>query len=243
MRSALMAALLALPVLAQTPDRKSFEVATIKPTEMTNRGFVHLIQGPVVTFQGFSLRLLAEGGLQIPSHRMEWPKDSPDWIRSERFDIVAKAPGETKPSPEDVQAMVRSLLEDRFGMKAHSGSTEIPVYNLVLAEGGPKLKPAASEGPSNVQRNGGPWIFTRASISGLASQGLLGVDRPVFDKTGLTGRYDFVLNVRTSGSEVTGPDGESIFTALREQLGLRLEPGRNVVETLVIDHVERPSSN
>jgi uncharacterized protein (TIGR03435 family) len=232
-RIILIAAALSMVGFGQGPMTKSFEAASIKPTEMTNRGFASRTEGPYVTYQGFSVQTLVALGLGVPDYRVVWPKDAGDWVRSERFDIVAKAPGEARPSPSEVNEMVRSLLIERFGMRTHAGTAELPTYSLMVAEGGPKLKAASAEERPLMQRNSEGWVFAASPLSGLASQGLLGVDRPVFDKTGLTGRYTFVLR----------SDGASIFTALREQLGLRLEASLDAVETLVIDQVEHPSSN
>jgi len=168
-----------------------------------------------------------------------------------RFDIDAK--GDETASAEQVRWMLRSLLEDRFHLKVHRETRELPLFELVVAKNGPKLREARDCGPSEVncgvtttQLGSFGLVKTarRVSMSGWAEAlaalpAYVGISRPVLDRTGLKGFYDFTL------AYAAGPnaDGPSIFTALQEQLGLRLEQRRGQVEILVIDSVERPSEN
>jgi uncharacterized protein (TIGR03435 family) len=168
-----------------------------------------------------------------------------------RFDVDAK--GDNKATPEQVRFMLRSLLEDRFHLKAHREMRELSLFELVVAKNGPKLKEAAECGQSEVNCGvttthlgsiGLVKTARRVSMSNwveslAALPGYVGISRPVLDRTGLTGSYDFTLEYAAG----LNSDGPSIFTALQEQLGLRLEQRRGRVEMLVIDSVERPSEN
>jgi len=197
----------------------------------------------------------------------------PAWLISERYEIDAKAEGNA--SPEMMMGpMMQALLEDRFKLKIHRETREVPVYALRVAKGGPKLKPfqegsctpsTSTEAPP-VQGQP-PVCKTFASSKGsnlmiVEGQGLTldefsGVvlaasafgfkfDRPIINRTGIVGRFDFHLEFAIDDLLVAGPSGAagaSIFTAIQQQLGLRIEPTRGPGEFLVIDHVEKPSEN
>jgi bla regulator protein blaR1 len=196
----------------------------------------------------------------------------PSWVRSASYDINAKAEG--NPSvPMMLGPMMQKLLEDRFQLKIHRQTSEGPVYFLTVARGGPKLQPFA-EGSCTPWSVPPPPLQPGAKYCGNMINGIspsveaLGttldefsktlrvvLDRPVIDKTGITGRFDLRVKFSREGTELAGialkeprpasePNGPpSIFTAIQEQLGLRLESGRGPVDVLVIDHIERPSEN
>jgi uncharacterized protein (TIGR03435 family) len=168
-----------------------------------------------------------------------------------RFDVDAK--GDSTASPEQVRWMLQSLLEDRFHLKAHREMRELSLFELVVAKNGPKLKEAAdcvqSEvncGVTTTQLGSFGLVKTarRVSMSSWAEYlaalpAYVGISRPVLDRTGLKGFYDFSIEYAAGPNS----DGPSIFTALQEQLGLRLEQRRGQVEILVIDSVGKPSVN
>ena len=183
----------------------------------------------------------------------------PDWLNTERFDIVAKVPpGSTR---VQCQAMLRNLLAERFHLKARRETKELPTYSLVVAKNGPKLKPHV-EAPPPADAEGNPVMLQNygmasangksrfridnQGIAGLVSQlsGQLGA--PVEDDTGLMGKYDIELQwasrrLSTESETDTGPD---LFAAVQEQLGLKLEKKKGAGEVLVIDHVDRvPTEN
>jgi bla regulator protein BlaR1 len=162
--------------------------------------------------------------------------------------------------------MLRSLLAERFKLKVHTETREAPVYELVIAKGGVKLPPpnqppAAADGAKAVaaQMAGGMAMSkTQVRVRNMTLDGMLQAPRfglggrLVVNKTGLTGTYNLTLNWAPEPSSPTGVDGaaspddsggESIFTALEEQLGLKLVPAKGPVEIVVIDHIERPSEN
>jgi uncharacterized protein (TIGR03435 family) len=189
----------------------------------------------------------------------------PKWTTSDRWDIDARI------GPEDIDAlakmtfrerlgMFQEILVERFGLKVHHETRELPVYALVVAKGGPKmtLSPPRPEDPNGVPGDPGVLRATRGKETGLGTMmEFLAEDlsdelgRKVVDKTGLTGRYDFTLTwtpddsaAATGGSAASGAtQGPSLFTAVQEQLGLKLEPVKAPVDVVVIDHLEKPAEN
>jgi uncharacterized protein (TIGR03435 family) len=181
----------------------------------------------------------------------------PKWIDSNHYDIEAKvvpADGAT-PQPitkEERNLMLRSLLADRFKLVVHTESKEQPIYELVVAKNGPKLLPAKPDQPSRTQitmGGSGKSSLETAQISNLIYQLSSQLGRPVVDKTGLTGNYDIKLEwardsaVSSEDGTSTDPSGPSIFTAVQEQLGLKLVSAKGPVEILVIDHAEPSTAN
>jgi uncharacterized protein (TIGR03435 family) len=195
----------------------------------------------------------------------------PDWLSSDRFDIEAKA--QRNPTREQLHAMLRKLLADRFHLIVHSDTKMVPVYALVLARSdgtlGPQVRPTACTGreprpavpvvphivdPNNdtdaaspppcgvVQTRRGTLVVRGVTMEGLAEAGLSTIlDRKVVDRTGLTGKYD----LNAEWTPALGPPrpagvGPATFTALDEQLGLKLDSAQGPVDILVIDRVERP---
>lgn len=198
-------------------------------------------------------------------------------VGSARFDIEAKldentATGLKKLEDEDATSqrrlMMQSMLADRFKLKVHFEPKEIPIYALVVAKGGFKLKEAD---PNNTYSNGikGPDGLSHAGMIAISNSRITGqgismsslaanvagqVQRIVEDKTGLTGKYDVALHWLPEDNQAAPLEGQaeaaaptdtgiSIFTALQEQLGLKLESRRETVDTIVVDHVEMPSEN
>ena len=201
----------------------------------------------------------------------------PDWISYERYLINAKAAGETTQAMM-MGPMLQTLLEERFKLQIRRLTREIPMWDLVVAKGGPKMTPF-QEGscvavaitfppsPPRALAPGEKRCLNRTALRGanavLDAQDLtisdlvkvhlfLAAGRPVIDKTGLTGKYDFHMEYAAeingqrplvNGADAGEPTAPSIFTALQEQLGLRLESTKGPGEYLVIDHAERPTEN
>jgi uncharacterized protein (TIGR03435 family) len=179
----------------------------------------------------------------------EYQLTGPDWITFERYDIAARAGAAT--SPDNLRAMMRSLLADRFQLRLRRENKEMPVYALVPGRAASKLTASAHPEQTMARLPGGGLRleFRRTSLAELANflSTLAAVARPVVDQSGLDGLYDFRLDLH----EVTGPwasDAErqaapSIATVIQEQLGLRLESRRQSIEIFAVDRVERPSEN
>jgi uncharacterized protein (TIGR03435 family) len=167
------------------------------------------------------------------------------WAHEEVYDITAKAEGEGVVSEHDAQLMMQSLLAERFQLKFHQEPRELPCYALVVAKGGPKFKEASpddEEGMRMTSRNHVTVITAkRASLDLLVDELTVNGDRPVIDKTGLTGEYAYTLSWTIDrGRPPLETDGPSIFVALQEQLGLKLEPQKAPVMTIIVDRLEKP---
>jgi uncharacterized protein (TIGR03435 family) len=169
----------------------------------------------------------------------------PGWLETDHFNIVAKAEGD--PSREQMMAMLQTLLADRFQLKVHRETREGNVYALVVAKGGPKLTASTANQPRmRLYRNDPPGVSytvvgTKASLNMIAEEVTSQLARPVFDRSGIKGEFDFKLGPFAGDDN---PDsGPSIFSVIQEQLGLKLETTKGPIETLVIDHAEKPSAN
>ncbi|MGC4050159.1 MAG: M56 and DUF3738 domain-containing protein [Paludibaculum sp.] len=254
-------------------DSASFEVASIKPSDPDARGIrLGLLPGGGLRCQNVRLRQLIEFAYEVQPFQIS---GGPDWLNSRGFDIVAKAP-QSGDAPELenlnleqqkslemlVRERTRSLLAERFQLTLHRTSKEMPVYALVTVKGGAKLKPAGSEEGNRQQMRGRPGQLTAENmgLDGLANHLSRLLSRPVLDRTGLTGRFNFQLEW-TPDNELEGgprgpgkaekasaigaadPTGPSLFTALQEQLGLKLESTKGPGEMVVIDRAEKPSEN
>ena len=194
----------------------------------------------------------------------------PDWLTQERYDIyarIAHSDAEAWRDPvrqkEMLRAMMQTLLAERCNLVVHREMKDKPIYALVVGKNGPKLKasePDAVEAiwakhPDAVKIPGGSGFFFRGqgsidiygATTGTLTLLLSGpAGRPIVDKTGLTGKYDMHLDMGQPGppaADGSADPGASIFSAVQEQLGLKLESQKDQVETLVIDHVERPTEN
>jgi uncharacterized protein (TIGR03435 family) len=178
----------------------------------------------------------------------------PSWLDSDRFDIVAKP--ENRSTPAQVPQMVQSLLVDRFKLKFHRETKEMPVFALVVGKNGPKMKPTRPEDDAARPNRGfqggrGELTALGADMAALTTRLSAIVGRPVIDRTALTGKFDFKLQwtpenpVQMKSPDEPVPDNEhgpSIFAAV-QQLGLRLENQKGPVEIIVIDSVEKPTAN
>jgi uncharacterized protein (TIGR03435 family) len=228
-----------------------YDVVSIKPSRPG--GGVGQIMGLP---DGFLIVNVSLSGVVYTAYHIKLDnqiKGLPGWTGS-RYDIQAKESADTvealkKLSSEEQdrqqQRMLQSVLADRCQLKVHWEMNEQPVYDLVIASGGLKMKAAANESPSSGY-NDGHIVATADSVVSLADYLSRFVGRIVVDKTGLADKkYDFTLDWASDlQSEQADADaGPSIFTALQEQLGLKLIPAKGPVKILVIDHMERPSAN
>jgi len=167
------------------------------------------------------------------------------WMETDRYDISAKAEGEVQRPRAEFRQMMQSLLAERFHVALHHESREMPVYALTVLKNGHKLKDSSPEAKPILlmesKNRGIAMTVTKGSMDQLVAQffNINGVDRPVVDHTGLTGRYDYKLEWGTSSDS----EAVSIYTAIQEQLGLKFEPTRAPIEFLVVDQAERPGEN
>jgi len=230
----------------------SFEVASVKVHEGPSRG------RPGVFTSGTRLEANARTVVTLLMFAYDVRSDQVAQTRALEpfgntfYDLDARAPGETPPAAEDFRLMMQSMLAERFRLKTHREMREMAVYEMVVTRNGPKFKasaPDANAVPKNVA-SGRNWVVTVGSITMkdlaylIENQGFVG--RHVIDNTRLTGNYAIQLNYTPDIPPNRGtdaPDDISIFTALVEQLGLRLDPAKAMIDTIVVDHVEKPTEN
>jgi uncharacterized protein (TIGR03435 family) len=249
----------ALVGLGQPAPATAFEVASVKPVEFPRGTFpfgdwtvpaIH-ISGNRVTTRS-SLNGLVAAAYNLKPFQIS---GAPHWTdtmgRLQLYDLTAKTEGEGTPTMDEVCLKLQALLADRFQLKLHRETKELPVYDLVVGKNGPKLKESAGDtSPRQPATLSGPLVrlnFSNRSMADLVRFLATNVDRPVLDKTGLTARYDFSLEFTRSNPDVVAldsPDADnSIFSAVQRQLGLKLVPAKEPTEMFVVDHVERPSAN
>jgi bla regulator protein BlaR1 len=239
-----------------------FEVVSIKQTGQTNGQQLSVRLGfqPGGRFvaSGITARLLIGVAYSVKDFQIF---SGPSWIEREQYSIEAKgAAGRKGPTisvyltqqqkeEEDFKLRIQSLLADRFQLRIHKETREEVVYSLVVAKNGPKFQKSkfdanGSKGLPGLTMHPNELIGTRVSLRYLAEELSRRLGRNVIDQTGLDGEYDFdLLWTPDAGDGNPPPDGPSVFTALQEQLGLKLESVKAVVDAIVIDHIERPSEN
>lgn len=242
------------PPRMMPPDADpAFEVASVKLSSPGERGGGFRVQGRQFTATNLSLRNLILFAYGISPRQLV---GAPDWIDKDRYDVLGKPDVEGQPNRKQTQALIQKLLADRFSLKFHRDQRELAVYEIVVGKTGAKLTAAEGDPKTDpLMFFYGPAKFnaknaTMADFAGFLQAGVL--DRPVSDQTGLTGRYDFGLLWRPeaplgAGNNPPPPsdnDGlPDIFTAIQQQLGLRLEPTKRPTEVIAIDHLEKPSEN
>jgi uncharacterized protein (TIGR03435 family) len=226
----------------------SFEVATIKPTDPSNTNEGFHISGHRIFIENETVNNLILFAFGM--HR-EQIVDAPEWFATERYDIHGVPDADGQPSTRQMEEMVQKLLQDRFNIRFHHEKRELSVYAITVAKNGPRMSNSKSD-PNALSDETGTgdghhgirMRFTNNSMSDLALELQFVMDRPVLDETGLTGRYDFVLDWARNEVPTNDPDTPpEIFTAIEEQLGLKLEPKKDSAEVMVIDHAARPSEN
>lgn len=246
----------------------AFEVASVKPHAFARNEFAFgtasrespiRISGNRVSMQGL-LAGLVQAAYKLRTFQVsgapEWRNESG---RHQIYDIEARAPGESAPTMDEVRQMLQTLLAERFQLKFHRETKELPAYDLVVGNNRAKLKPSPPDVESKMARTGRLRMnYTNVSISELVLQIGPQFDRPLFDKTGLQEGYDFALEYMPSlpGTDNMSPEQAAALAqlypadeapplpvALQQQLGLKVVPTKEQVEILVIDHVESPSAN
>jgi uncharacterized protein (TIGR03435 family) len=252
MRKLLLDAM-AMMVLAgsmQAQAAPEFEVASVKPVagEVPNHPVGLRIHHGTLNVDDGRLRQII--GLAYGIQRVN-VQGGPNWLDTEKYNIVAKA-GSVDASPEQIKAMLQTLLAERFKLVLHRETKELPVYTLLVGKNGSKLQEAKEEekGSSSVTPTprGLQMIYQKVAMPLLINTLANMLGSPVLDRTGLTGRYDFTLewspdSFQRPGNGVAAEPWPDIFAALQEQLGLRLEKKKGPVEVLIVDHAEKASEN
>jgi uncharacterized protein (TIGR03435 family) len=238
-----------------TPE---FEVATIKPATPDRPGKGFMVRGRQFSTVNTTLTDLITFAYGIHAKQIT---GGPGWLETEKYDLAAQPNGEGQPNGKQWKGMLQKLLADRFKLTFHRDKKELAVYAITVGKNGPKL--TKSEGnPSGLPglffRGLGVLPATNATIADFAGvmQGAV-LDRPVVDQTGLTGRWDFTLTWTPDEFQFAGMKGgmppppandaaaaaPDLFTAMQEQLGLKLESTKAPAEVFVIDRVVKPTDN
>jgi uncharacterized protein (TIGR03435 family) len=235
----------------------SFEVATIKPSKPDEQRKAFLVRGrrfevinqPLVQILCFAYDVQEKQLIGLPL-----------WAEIEKYDISGEPEGEGAPSGRQWKGMLQKLVVERFRLTFHRDKRELSVYALSVAKGGPKLTKSPGD------PNGLPGLFFRGRLGDLGVRNAnmadftqlmqsAVLDRPVVDQTGLSGRFDFTLDWTPDDSQFAGmgakfsPPTDSanappnLYTAIQEQIGLKLEATKAPADVMVIDHVDKPSEN
>jgi uncharacterized protein (TIGR03435 family) len=252
----------AIPPDANPP--LTFDVIAIKPANPnTQGGGVQIQPGGGLNFSNISAHFILTFAYDIRDFQLF---GEPGWMKTERYDIKTKAdggaPGDMKQMNDalfrkvdyQMKQRTRSMLAERFQLKFHRETRELPVYALVLAKGGHKLKANNGDTPPNMRMNRGLLTSQRMPIQNLCNALANQLGRPVVNHTGLDGNFDYKLEWTpdpspsipgdsAEGTAASDPGGPSLSAALLEQLGLRLESKKAPVEVIVIDRVTKPTEN
>jgi uncharacterized protein (TIGR03435 family) len=227
---------------AQSP---AFEVASVKPNHTGDhpRTYPRLQNG---TFRAeiASLKTL----IVVAYGLIELRISGPDWLNTEKYDILAKAP-ESTPDTQ-LQPLLQALLKDRFHLEAHFEMKEMPVYEMVIGKGGTKLKPFDPAQRLEIPQRLGQSVLAMGvgTTSQIADALARAAGRPVLDKTGMAQevRYEWMLNYAplSTNGDAANSVAPDLFAAVEQQLGLKLESKRASIRILVIDHADRvPTEN
>lgn len=235
------------------PTRLTFDVATIRLSKQADRngGIKALPGGNGYTAQNIPVKLMISLMYRVPMRQII---GGPDWLNSDRYNVEAKTDGSY--SIDDLHTMYQNLLADRFNFKFHIEKKEGNVYALLLDTPGSKMKVNQSPQDYRIPMNFSPEgvVASRVSMSYFCwwlGQQLQDRERPVIDLTGLDKNYDFTLSYRPERPPDASLDNlppevrdrPTLFDALKQQLGLKLQPQRGSVDYYVIDHIDRPSDN
>lgn len=241
-----LGSMVVVPIQAQPPTSRavprSFDVASIKRNETGGERHVGSTSpGGLYTATNFTLKQLisrayAVGGAQI--------EGGPGWIDTDAFDINARADTPLHLSREEVRPCLQALLAERFHLAIHREIKQGAVYSLTVAKNGPKLKQHSGPGAPGIgistDSGKATIIGTNTSMASLAEYLSGQAGRPVLNNTGLTGAYDIRVVWAIDQANLSEA---SVFTAIQEQLGLKLGATKGPIETIIIDRAERPSEN
>jgi uncharacterized protein (TIGR03435 family) len=245
-----------VPLKAMPADADPvFDVTVIKPSDPGAPGKGIRVQGRQLSTVNFSVSDMITFAYGIHVRQIT---GAPAWIESEKYNLTAKPAGEGQPNTKQWKIMLQKMLADRFQLTFHHDKKELSVYAITVGKSGPKLTKSAGD-PNGLYGAGGPpgaFSARNANMGDFAEvmQSTM-LDRPVVDQTGLSGRFDFQLKFTPdetqyagSGMRVPPPADDAtappdLFTAMQEQLGLKLQATKAPVDVIVIDRVSKPSEN
>jgi uncharacterized protein (TIGR03435 family) len=252
MKPVVLVVVLAIAAMAASSQTPSFEAATIKPNRSDDKGIGNRFGPELFSYTNVTLRSFISNIYSLKDYELV---GTPNWANTEKWDIVARTDG-----PADMRQkfeMAKTLLAERFQLKFHWETRELPTYTLIVLKGGPKFQQPKGDEPSGLRIADGLMVGHKEDISTFARLLSGHLNIPVVDRAGLSGVYDFELkwspapnegnftpNANGAGPpEIIDPAGPTIFTALQEQLGLKLESSKGPVQVLVVDSVQHPSEN
>jgi uncharacterized protein (TIGR03435 family) len=236
-----------------------FEVASIKQLDQSQErgggpdlsfigtaGKLAKIEGNRVTLTA-SLHAIIAAAYGVKDYQIT---GAPSWADSVKYAITAKTPGDNVPTQEQIRPMLQSLLADRFRLKLHHNTKELPVYHMTLTQGKKNnpLKPAAPDETFSFNVTPGPGgtvrgKATKAPLIDFVQMVTGSADRPVIDKTGLTGDIDWDILISQEGARTLDDLNRAFIDAAKDQLGLKLESAKDSIEIFVVDNVDKPSGN
>jgi uncharacterized protein (TIGR03435 family) len=262
----------AIPIMLENNSPKTdsavrvptFDVASVKPNKSGSGMMRMMVKQDGFSCENISLKNLIASAYVV---RQDLISGGPGWVESQGFDVDAKVAAEDVAAMKKLigrerNSMLQSLLADRFHLKVHIETKVLPIYDLVVAKGGSKLTEVApadvtaaeDKDPEHAKHPGmmtmGPGMLKGEALQmlSIANQISYVLEKTIIDNTGLKGKYDIDLKwtpeeAKSGEDDGSSESGASIFTAVQEQLGLKLVSTKGPVETLVIDHVELPSEN
>jgi uncharacterized protein (TIGR03435 family) len=246
------------PEGARSSALPGFDVAVIRPNPGDTTGHSHIWSS--ASDGNFKAQNVTAMELIRYAYGMAETRitGGPAWMRSAKWDMEAKSDPATDarlrgldsaPAREQKQHMLQALLSDRFGLRVHQETRELPIYALVVAKGGPRFQPSKVNG-TTVNKGNASITVTGSdhTVALLAEQLSRSLGRIVVDQTGLDGRFELSLkwtpdDAAAGTGTALAETGPSIFTAIQEQLGLKLKSRKGPVPILVIDHIDLPSQN
>jgi uncharacterized protein (TIGR03435 family) len=242
MRTLLVAGLLlVLPHVATAQTPPAFEVASVKRSSVSAGSWIRFLPGGRLS-AGSWVKQLIQTAYGVEDYQVV---GGPDWLKTDWYEVDATAASHDA-GKKEMTLMLKSLLNERFMLRLHEERRDLPVYDLVVDKGGPKLRRLKDEEPP-------PCRHIPSAICGLTTTTDLAtwlkyiVGRPVFDKTGVDGRFELLLDfdIYSTRGQAPPPDYNrpSVFEALKEQFGLRLEPQKTPTPVLVIESIQRPTEN
>lgn len=239
---AALAGFLACTALAQTLATPAFEVASVKYDPRKAGSWVRFLPGGRLDASSW-LKQLIQVAWDMKDYQVI---GGPAWLGDDWYAVEAKT-SDPNADEKQMKPMLRTLLTDRFQLHLRQETREFQVFNLVVAKGGPKLKPLA-EGEKSACARDNSLICGMRTTERLASYLTNTAGRPVFDKTGITGNFDILVIFNPYAGRDNPPstyyaDQPDMPTALRDQLGLALEPAKETMPVLIVESVQRPSDN
>lgn len=239
-----------------SPASATFEVASVKQLEETSRpgqpdlsfvgtaGKPFKIAGTRVTIQG-TARALIEAAYDVKDYQIS---KVPEWADNLLYVVTAKTPGEVEPGQDQFRPMLQALLAERFRLKFHRDAKELPVYHLVQAKKSRLFKAAAPDETFSWRLSPGPGgtlrsKATKESIGDFVQLVGVSTDKPVIDRTGISGFIDYDILISPPEGRSQEDTNRAIVYAVVDQLGLKLEPGKDSIEMLMVDELEKPSAD